>query len=618
MKTLLRYCLLTFIMMGVSLQADAKVKVLDIEFSSAGDLTQQLKATGYLKSGTVTYDGNQTLTLDNVDIGDYINTSVINSLSPLTIKLVGANKILNWVSTTGLMDIYVWGNLTITGTGSLLMNSGSKGYSIQMMGEGSKMTITGGCSLTIANDVCNGLNFCADNQSLTINHSTLKVTTKGKRPVCVDSKSFNFAFNLVQAKFSEPDGARWVTVEQGAKDEKYTVQGVDNYGIAFTSSYVTIIPDDDIPVETVKIDPKQNLLLGVGDTYQLYAMYTPSDATGAIIWQSRNESVVTVDKTGLVKAVGTGSTYIDLWGNSIGGNVRDVVYVTVTLMPTSITVDPTSVTLTELGQTFKPTVTVLPNDATDRSYKVSYDESILTYSAITGAFTAVGYGTTQIRYTTVNKKEAICTVTVKEPEPEIPQGVFFDYTPNNVQMYFNVTNSEARECEVYGYFDDGVWLYITAIDEATEEEVTIPSEVKGLKVTGISDYAFYHCYQMPKVTVPAGVRYIGYAAFEECPELHHVYMLMATPPTASNQAFSSLPGDATLHVQKGTKSLWQSPWTGWFNTIIDDVPTHIGGVQADDGSPSVYYNLSGQQLRDTRRGIVIEKNGKTPRKVIVK
>lgn len=731
MKSLLRWGLLALLLGMVCIQADAQVRILGLDFTAAGDLTEQLKTTGYLKSGTVTYDGNQTVTLNNVDVGDYLEWPFFHSLKPLTVKLVGANKLVNWMSYSGGVDVSVKGDLTFTGTGSLFMNSGSKGSSIQLLGEGSKLTITGGCALTINNEVCNGLHFVEDNQSLIVNHSTLKVSTMGKNPIWIQDKSLTFTLNLIKAKFSEPNAASWVTEEVDPSDVKYTIQGADQYGQTFVSDHFTILPDDNIPVESVKILERTSeyasIELGVGSSYQLHAVTTPSNATGSVIWTSRDENVVTVNQYGLVTAVGKGTTYIDLWGNSINSNVRDHIIAKVVIQPASITVEPTEMTLTEIGQSFKPTVTVLPADATDRSYEVTYDDKVVSRSRVDGTITAVGYGTTQVKYTTVNGKEAVCTVTVKDPntvpvssitvapteltlnglnqtanltvtvlpanatdksyrfistqptiatvsgdgtvtsvgygscriiaatndgtnktatcqvtvkeaEPEFPEGVFYADTPNNVQMCFLATDGDAKECEVYGNWDESVWIYTPAIDHTTDVEVTIPSTVKGLKVVGIGEYAFFQCYNVPKITIPDGIRYIGYDSFEACDklteiripasvteigmiafaacaELHHVYMYMPTPPEAGNQAFDYLPEDAILHVQKGTKSLWQAPWTEWFSQIVDDLPSHIDGVVADGEQPT-YYNLSGQQLSEGARGVIIEKRGGITRKLL--
>ncbi len=63
-------------------------------------------------------------------------------------------------------------------------------------------------------------------------------------------------------------------------------------------------------VKKVNID-KSRLTLKVGDTQQLSASFTPADATvQQVIWDTNDSSVATVSETGLVTAVGVGSTYV--------------------------------------------------------------------------------------------------------------------------------------------------------------------------------------------------------------------------------------------------------------------------------------------------------------------
>ena len=63
-------------------------------------------------------------------------------------------------------------------------------------------------------------------------------------------------------------------------------------------------------VKKVNVD-KSRITLKVGDTQQLTGSFTPADATvQQIIWDTNDAAVATVSETGLVTAVGTGSTYV--------------------------------------------------------------------------------------------------------------------------------------------------------------------------------------------------------------------------------------------------------------------------------------------------------------------
>ncbi len=93
-----------------------------------------------------------------------------------------------------------------------------------------------------------------------------------------------------------------------------------------------------------------------------------------------------------------------------GEGEQEVVVMSVALNKTSLAL--------EIGESETLSVTVLPNNATDKSIIwVSSAQSVAT--VVNGKVTAVGGGTTTITATTSNGKKATCSVTVNEPAPEI-------------------------------------------------------------------------------------------------------------------------------------------------------------------------------------------------------
>ena len=74
-----------------------------------------------------------------------------------------------------------------------------------------------------------------------------------------------------------------------------------------------------IPMTSIYLNKTSIELNSIGDSYQLSASYSPSDAEGTIIWKSEDEGIVSVDQTGKVTAVGKGTTTITAsCGNVIG------------------------------------------------------------------------------------------------------------------------------------------------------------------------------------------------------------------------------------------------------------------------------------------------------------
>lgn len=63
-----------------------------------------------------------------------------------------------------------------------------------------------------------------------------------------------------------------------------------------------------VPVQGVKVSPQVVVLSAIGDTWPLTATISPDNATDqAVVWESTDSTVVTVDALGLVTAQGVGS-----------------------------------------------------------------------------------------------------------------------------------------------------------------------------------------------------------------------------------------------------------------------------------------------------------------------
>ncbi|MFO7658305.1 MAG: Ig-like domain-containing protein [Bacteroidales bacterium] len=150
-----------------------------------------------------------------------------------------------------------------------------------------------------------------------------------------------------------------------------------------------------------------------GATIQLTATVSPSNATNKTVsWSSNNISVATVNSTGLVTGVATGSATIKVTTQDGGYTATCMVTVIDCFIPvTSVTVSPTVVSL-NTGATAQLTATVSPSNATNKT--VSWSSNNISVATVnsTGLVTGIAPGSAIITVTTQDGgKTATCAIT---------------------------------------------------------------------------------------------------------------------------------------------------------------------------------------------------------------
>ncbi|MBS7217335.1 MAG: Ig-like domain-containing protein, partial [[Clostridium] spiroforme] len=168
-----------------------------------------------------------------------------------------------------------------------------------------------------------------------------------------------------------------------------------------------------VPIESVSLN-KTTLTLEEQQAETLVATVNPSDTTDdkTLTWKSNNPEVATVDQEGKVTAIKEGSATITV--TTVNGKEATCI-VTVTKKPVpieSVSLNKTTLTL-KTGVSETLVATINPGDTTDDTtltWKSSNPEVATVDQE--GKVTAVKEGTTTITVTTVNGKEATCTVTV--------------------------------------------------------------------------------------------------------------------------------------------------------------------------------------------------------------
>ena len=182
--------------------------------------------------------------------------------------------------------------------------------------------------------------------------------------------------------------------------------------------------------------------LKVGATQQLSFEVSPSTAKQAVLWESSDESVATVDANGLVTAIAKGNTTITAT-HVDDSNVAGTCQITVleSPQPTSVAVAPTTLAL-KVGETGELTATVLPADAEQSVTWTSADTSIATVDAH-GKVTAVAVGTVKIVATsTVDATlKGECEVTVTPAGQPKPSPTKITVTPTTLTLKVGTTGA---------------------------------------------------------------------------------------------------------------------------------------------------------------------------------
>ena len=168
-------------------------------------------------------------------------------------------------------------------------------------------------------------------------------------------------------------------------------------------------------VSGITID-KDELKLTVGNSFQLTATVLPENATEkGVVWESKDESVATVDQEGLVSAVKEGSTQII--ASTANGNFSAVCNVIIEkelVAVTSITLDQDVIELM-VGSKYQFKATVLPDNATNKTLVWSSDDEKIATVSSSGVVTALEEGAATIHVQSLDKKvSASCDVFVEK------------------------------------------------------------------------------------------------------------------------------------------------------------------------------------------------------------
>ena len=162
---------------------------------------------------------------------------------------------------------------------------------------------------------------------------------------------------------------------------------------------------------------KTALNLTIGASESLVATISPSNATNKDVeWTSSNTNVATVDTTGKVKAISTGSAIITVKTKDGAKIATCNVTVKNSVIPvTGVTLNKTALSLVT-GTSESLVATISPSNATNKDVEWTSSNTNVATVDTTGKVTGVSAGSATITVKTKDgSKVATCNVTVKNP-----------------------------------------------------------------------------------------------------------------------------------------------------------------------------------------------------------
>ena len=287
-------------------------------------------------------------------------------------------------------------------------------------------------------------------------------------------------------------------------------------GVAEGTATITVTTDDGDFTDTQDIDvvapvdvtgvaiDQASQTIDAGTTLNLSATVSPTDATNQVVqWSSDDETVVTVDSSGLVTAVGGGTATVT--ATTDDGDFTDAIAITVNVPVTGVSIDQSSSTVNE-GDTLSLTASVAPADATDQGVQWSSSDGAVATVDASGVVTAVGGGTADITVTTddggftdtitITVNVPVTDVSIDQGDQTVDEGAILELsatvTPANASNP-DLTWSSSNE-NVATVFDGLVFaseagttqIEVTTVDGGSTDSITITVEAPTGPVITIS------------------------------------------------------------------------------------------------------------------------------------
>ncbi|MGN0482870.1 MAG: Ig-like domain-containing protein [Lachnospiraceae bacterium] len=196
--------------------------------------------------------------------------------------------------------------------------------------------------------------------------------------------------------------ANGLVTAKNAGDATVTAKATDG-GLTASCEIKVENKETVIPLEDVAFDETEKVLL-TNQKYTLIPRFTPVNATNQeVTWKSEDESIATVDETGVVTTLKAGTTKIT--ASSTDGVHQAILKLTVeapVIKTEGVKLVSSSVVVLSKGKTASLTYAITPEDATNKSVtvksskssiakvsKVDEKKGTVTFKAVTGGYATI-------------------------------------------------------------------------------------------------------------------------------------------------------------------------------------------------------------------------------------
>lgn len=231
-------------------------------------------------------------------------------------------------------------------------------------------------------------------------------------------------------------------------------------------------------IDVTKVQINGSNVMYVGESIKLTQTVLPDDALyKSVVWHSSDESIASVDGSGMVKGISSGNVVITAEAEN---GVKGTFEIEVRQHVTGIKISQSAVTI-ENGGTMQLTCEVLPATAYDKTVTWKSTLPEICHVAGDGTIVALNPGKSVITVTTADGGfSADCVVTVNQPVESV------DVTPKNISLEVNdVANLSVSVLPVNATDKTVTW---TSSDESVVS-VDTNGRIKGLRSGTAEIYA---------------------------------------------------------------------------------------------------------------------------------